>query len=543
MRKAFATRSLLAEPTLDAVRDQLAKRRASEPKLSFIDLGFRPQAESIDGVSRAAEKGVQGGAAPKGKLGDPRQYSWKRPPDFLGDSYQVFVEGLIPSDVCQGSLGNCWFMCSLASLAEFPHLIEKLYESSWSDTPDGRVAVGGACEHGAYEVTICKNGAWTPVRVDDFFPCRPGEGNGPVFSRASGPELWVLLMEKAYAKLHGSYFALRSGVCFEGLMDLTGAPTFHKEFEREAVTFEMLQGWDLDNFVVCCSTPGVDTLTEGGGKDKKAGLVPGHAYSLISARVLPASFGGARLVKLRNPWGNFEWDGAWSDNSPEMTDEVRAELDRDPALDDGDEEDAVDDGIFWMSFDDFKAHFFMVSVCMAHVPHGTRKPRRAKKDDAWDHEMEGRAKTFLSNDATAGGGGEGKDDGDGHAADGKLRAAHFCELTVEAETAGEGVRCLIGTHQVDPRCAAAPALADVGVTLFHEDYTPVPDASKSGSLHRDALLDVTLTAGKYLVVPTTSGSIPAPKKSSRLRSAARIPASSASKTVITVFVSVRMALR
>ena len=275
LRKAFATRSLLAEPTLDAVRDQLAKRRASEPKLSFIDLGFRPQAESIDGVSRAAEKGVQGGAAPKGKLGDPRQYSWKRPPDFLGDSYQVFVEGLIPSDVCQGSLGNCWFMCSLASLAEFPHLIEKLYESSWSDTPDGRVAVGGACEHGAYEVTICKNGAWTPVRVDDFFPCRPGEGNGPVFSRASGPELWVLLMEKAYAKLHGSYFALRSGVCFEGLMDLTGAPTFHKEFEREAVTFEMLQGWDLDNFVVCCSTPGVDTLTEGGGKDKKAGLVPG----------------------------------------------------------------------------------------------------------------------------------------------------------------------------------------------------------------------------------------------------------------------------
>ena len=216
LRKAFATRSLLAEPTLDAVRDQLAKRRASEPKLSFIDLGFRPQAESIDGVSRAAEKGVQGGAAPKGKLGDPRQYSWKRPPDFLGDSYQVFVEGLIPSDVCQGSLGNCWFMCSLASLAEFPHLIEKLYESSWSDTPDGRVAVGGACEHGAYEVTICKNGAWQSVRVDDFFPCRPGEGNGPVFSRASGPELWVLLMEKAYAKLHGSYFALRSGVCSRG---------------------------------------------------------------------------------------------------------------------------------------------------------------------------------------------------------------------------------------------------------------------------------------------------------------------------------------
>ena len=59
------------------------------------------------------------------------------------------------------------------------------------------------------------------VRVDDFFPCRPGKGE-PVFSQANGPELWVLLLEKAYAKLHSSYYALRSGMCYEGLMDLTG---------------------------------------------------------------------------------------------------------------------------------------------------------------------------------------------------------------------------------------------------------------------------------------------------------------------------------
>ena len=39
------------------------------------------------------------------------------------------------------------------------------------------------------------------------------------------------------------------------------------------------------------------------------GLVSGHAYSLIAAKVLS---NGQKLVQLRNPWGDFEWNGAWS---------------------------------------------------------------------------------------------------------------------------------------------------------------------------------------------------------------------------------------
>ena len=54
-----------------------------------------------------------------------------------------------------------------------------------------------------------------------------------------------------------------------------------------------------------------------------------------------------KLIKLRNPWGDFEWTGDWSDQSANWTPELKSELNF------TDE----DDGMFWMSFVDF-CHYF-----------------------------------------------------------------------------------------------------------------------------------------------------------------------------------------
>lgn len=78
---------------------------------------------------------------------------------------------------------------------------------------------------------INKNGVWQELTIDDYMPCAL-EG-APLFTRAHGNELWVMLLEKAYAKLHGSFANIENGHPNEALQDFTGFPTVTYDFYDE----------------------------------------------------------------------------------------------------------------------------------------------------------------------------------------------------------------------------------------------------------------------------------------------------------------------
>jgi hypothetical protein len=135
--------------------------------------------------------------------------------------------------------------------------------------------------------------------VDDYFPCFPN--GSPMFSRGHGNELWVLLLEKAYAKVHGSYKSLVGGLPHQAMMDLTGCPTTSFNFKDDKVKtmitngklWSMMKVFDKEGYVMGAGTPGEDMFTETGGKaDETGGLVPGHAYSVIAAK----EFKGIKLL-------------------------------------------------------------------------------------------------------------------------------------------------------------------------------------------------------------------------------------------------------
>ena len=383
---------------------------------------------------------------------------WKRPTEFMEDP-KLFNDNIDPNDINQGALGNCWFLASIASVAENPALIRRLFITQEYN------------EKGLYQLKICKNGEWVKVTVDDYIPCY--YGGGPMFCRAEGDELWVLLLEKAYAKLHGNYCQLRAGFVSHGMSDLTGAPIEDFRFPKNRNQYEEIEDyandlWDkLANgddkgWIMCAGTPGVDNFTEGDGPNEDHGIVPGHAYSVIACK----EHDGVKLMNVRNPWGQFEWGGAWSDNSEEWTDDFLEAIQ--PNFD-------AKDGSFWMSYQDFFRYFTSITVC---------------KVDNWN---EVRLKGIFLRVF------EEEDEDEDF-----VLSKFYYTFHLEEET-----EIMIGMHQEDDRILGADLrrYVDMQVVILKRctngslKCAYVSD-SKSA---RDLDMTVTLGSGHYIVIPRTCG--------------------------------------
>lgn len=280
------------------------------------------------------------------RRGEWGSYIWLRPDDFYGQGkYNVFVDQIEPSDIKQGQLGDCYFLSTIASLAEWPDRIRKLFVTKQANT----------C--GCYCVKICDMGEWKEVVVDDFFPCDKYTKK-PVFTRGNDAELWVLILEKVWAKLYGSYDAIEAGLARECLHDLTGAPTkFYltdRQDEWEMIWRKLVKA-EKKHFAMTCGAGDFFTQSTANMVTSK-GLVSNHAYSLLSVHEVDTHRGKARLVKLRNPWAKTEWNGAWGDSSPNWTPELKQKLNV----------QKKDDGIFFMAFEDFMKYFSDIQVCYVY---------------------------------------------------------------------------------------------------------------------------------------------------------------------------------
>lgn len=312
---------------------------------NFVDSEFPPSRSSLGDLDAGRSQHRQSRVA---------AIDWARAQDLDGRrsrqglAWHVFNGDPRPGDVSQGMLGDCWLISALAVLAERPQLLKDIMISDELDP------------HGAYGVRLCKDGLWQAVIVDDYFPCSSGS---LAFSEARRGALWVALIEKAYAKLHGSYAAIESGRITEALTTLTGAAC-----ETEPLQPDFDDGPAIDTELLWAKLvsdkgkgylTGVSSLSDDGSPEadgaEARGIVTGHAYSLLQVYTLRS---GERLVKLRNPWGSKEWRGRWSDEdaerNPAVAHMLQTECDHTPA---------ADDGVFCIEYADLLRNFTRLEVC------------------------------------------------------------------------------------------------------------------------------------------------------------------------------------
>ncbi|MEM9453629.1 MAG: calpain [Myxococcota bacterium] len=282
-----------------------------------------------------------------------RSLEWKRPKDITQNP-QMFVGGGTRMDIEQGALGNNWLLAAIAGLAQHSSRLHRV-------VPEGQPLDGpGYC--GAVKFNFWQAGRWVEVIVDDRLPTYNGR---LVFLHSSeANEYWSALLEKAYAKLMGSYEALKGGQTSEAMVDLNGGIAEVFELDKAPDDFfEYLLQASKRQCLMGCSISAAPHQVEA---KLESGLVKGHAYTItgvnrVSARTRRGSV-EVDLVRIRNPWGNErEWTGAWSDRSQEwvlLSDTEKHEL--------GVTYD--DDGEFWMSYEDFARHFTRVEIGRL-VPH------------------------------------------------------------------------------------------------------------------------------------------------------------------------------
>jgi len=293
---------------------------------------------------------------------------WERPPP---DRRLTGADGrYAATDLRQGSLGDCWFISAVAVVSERRDLVERLF------------VVDDASAEGAYACRLFLDGAWTVVRVDDQFP---HTAKGPAYVRCvsstSGkPTLWASLLEKCYAKAHGSFRAISGGQISEALRDLTGANTIsidipRGDFRKLEDLWHTLFRWKNVHHLPC----GVATSS---ASDPQ--LHGNHAYSVLAVKSYDLPGGQrCRLVRVRDPHGLSQFPVVDLALVRPVVDELSSGRHRDAHLDAHDQQLIADvaqssssfgndqreaGGTFWIEYARFAAAFSRLDVALAYEP-------------------------------------------------------------------------------------------------------------------------------------------------------------------------------
>jgi hypothetical protein len=174
-------------------------------------------------------------------------YTWKRMSlQFPAASgYTIFQNNLETSinidDTIQGYLGDCWVLSAIAACAEKPGRVWKMFDTKSYNTA------------GIYSIRFYEMGVPVSVIIDDSLPI---SGTQNLFTKVNpAKEVWPLLIEKAFSKIHGNFFAIEGGFMVDAGNTFMG--TGGEGLSTSSLTADQiwtnLTNWDAKNYIMTCA--------------------------------------------------------------------------------------------------------------------------------------------------------------------------------------------------------------------------------------------------------------------------------------------------
>lgn len=426
-------------------------------KIEFVDTNFQPGDRSlVSGSDKVEDRFECLVHWRKGKEADAQS-------DPTVKMIPIYETEPLSENVRHGKLNDGAVVSAIAALAEYPKLVHRIILSKLPN------------EQGIYKLKLCHVGRWQQAVVDDYFPCFPL--GGPIFARSERKELWVMLLEKLFAKKYEGYQNLIYLKYDDAMADVTGCPVFSESIEAAASQddrllddlWKKLVEWRSKKYLVTADTKFFQGQTE------DPSVAKNFTYSLIKTIEIPhnrfpipgkTSFETTRLLCLRNLWNLFEWSGDWSADSKLWTPEIKAEfeIDLDPAR-----------KTVWIPLDNFTENFHTLHVC---------------KTQKW-HELRTKGKFVSGIDQN------------------NPKISHFCSRWYYQLELTEPAHVVFGLHQDDdrvPTIGKTRPLVDLGLSILkrERDAYVLLDYHETDFVRQD-FLEAQLEPGSYVILPRSVG--------------------------------------
>ena len=351
----------------------------------------------------------------------------------------VFIEGGFSAiDIRQGEVGDCYLLAAAASLCETPEVLDSIFVTAEAN-PEG-----------VYCLRFWVDNAWTWIITDSRFLVLKDahhtmnefnsiwQGRPDIHAGTYAPfigahcgnpnEFWLAFLEKAWAKLNGTYSSISAGTPTDALLAFLPHAASQTSFQfpnhnliasdHDGLDrFAKISHWLERGWPVCLGSLPPPAEGEGGGQHGgvdglvgdghggvsqdsgavKDGIIRGHAFTAVRTCRVPLAIeprGYLDLIQLRNPWGTGEWLLRASDSdkkfwTPKMIEFVRY----DPVQ-------GGDDGTFWMPFEELHGRFSSASTVrkVKLINDGGTWTKKTVLG-SWTHEM---TIKFMSDYATKG---------------------------------------------------------------------------------------------------------------------------------------------